>query len=275
MRWDEELPFIVSEQTGFEEAYIQEVIRCCMVVGLLSKELFESDRIITSKGIQERYKVICDTSRRVCNISEYCLISSEEKPVSSEEKPISSEEIIVSSEETPVSSVKSAQRKGNKKKENINTPQPPKGGGSKKEIPKEINKRARKLFEGHYNRMFSENYYWTAKDAGAMSQLLRKLVFQREQKNMDVSDDLVLYALQYLLDSIQEGWIFENFSVTTINSKFNEIIAQARNGKSSNEVSAQRANSLGKTSQDKTASRESLENLADTILGQLASEECP
>ena len=34
MRWDEELPFFVSEQTGFEEAYIREVIKCCLVIGL-------------------------------------------------------------------------------------------------------------------------------------------------------------------------------------------------------------------------------------------------
>ena len=53
---------------------------------------------------------------------------------------------------------------------------------------------------------------------------------ERKQKQMDVSDDSLLYALQYLLSSIKEGWIFDNFSVTNINSKFNEIISQARNG---------------------------------------------
>ena len=63
-----------------------------------------------------------------------------------------------------------------------------------------------------------------------MSQLLNKLKFQREQKKMDVSDDSLLYALQYLLSSVKEGWIFDNFSVTNINSKFNEIVAQAKNG---------------------------------------------
>ena len=47
---------------------------------------------------------------------------------------------------------------------------------------------------------------------------------------MDVSDDSLLYALQYLLSSVKEGWIFDNFSVTNINSKFNEIVAQAKNG---------------------------------------------
>lgn len=96
-----------------------------------------------------------------------------------------------------------------------------------------LNANARKAFEDHFRNTFGEEYYWTAKDAGAMSQLLNKLKFQRKQKKMDVSDDSILYALQYLLSSVKEGWIFENFSVTNINSKFNEIVAQAKKSTSS------------------------------------------
>ena len=91
MRWDDELPFIISEQTGFEEAYIQEVFKCCLIVGLFSKKLYDSDKVITSKGIQERYKSICDQLRRVCQFDEFGLISSEEIGISSEKKPINSE----------------------------------------------------------------------------------------------------------------------------------------------------------------------------------------
>ena len=118
------------------------------------------------------------------------------------------------------------QGRGNKKKKdkeiinNIIPPTPPKGEG--------LNIKARSLFETHYRQLFGSDYYWTAKDAGAMSQLLQKLKFQREQKQMDVAEDSILYALQYLLSSIKEGWIFENFSVTNINSKYNEIVSQAK-----------------------------------------------
>lgn len=90
MRWDEELPFFVSEQTGFEEAYIREVIKCCLVIGLFSKELYDSEKILTSKGIQERYQKICDLCRRNNEIYEYNIISSENISFSSEEKPVSS-----------------------------------------------------------------------------------------------------------------------------------------------------------------------------------------
>lgn len=163
------------------------------------------------------------------------------------------------------------QAKG-KKKKNINNnnpndnnipPTPPEGEG--------LNFKARSLFESHYKDTFDSDYYWTAKDAGNMSQLLQKLRFQREQKQMDTSDESILYALQYLLSSVKEGWIFENFSVANINSKFNEIVSQAKsrqNGKPSNEVQPGGAYPAGRTAQDKAASRQSLEDLADVILGQ-------
>ncbi len=85
MEWDEELPFVISEQTGFDEVYIREVIKSCLSVGLFSKELYLSDKILTSAGIQERYENISKLSKRKARIIEYCLISSEEMPITSEE----------------------------------------------------------------------------------------------------------------------------------------------------------------------------------------------
>lgn len=90
--WDKELPFIISEQSGYTEAYIQEVIDCCLNIGLLSKELFESAKVLTSKGIQERYRRICSSSRRTSVIDEYNLIPVAEKdspksPQKTTEKP--------------------------------------------------------------------------------------------------------------------------------------------------------------------------------------------
>lgn len=123
MKWDEELPFIVSEQTGFEEAYIQEVIKCCLVVGLLSKELFEKEKILSSKGIQERYKKICSDCRRICEFSEYILISSEEKNIPSEEKSVNSAKSTQIKE-------KESKGKNNKEKDNkLSSPLTPQGEG--------------------------------------------------------------------------------------------------------------------------------------------------
>lgn len=101
---------------------------------------------------------------------------------------------------------------------------------AKPKRPKGLNTNARKAFEEYFRNTFGEEYYWTAKDAGNMSQLLQKLTFSREQKQMSVDDASVLYALQVFLSSVKDGWLLENFSVTNLNSKYNEIIAQAKNG---------------------------------------------
>src|SRR5690606_9470953 len=75
IQWDDELPFLVSEPTGLDVAYVSEVIKCCLNVGLFSKEMFESERILTSKGIQERYDFICKQSRKKSSVVEYSLIN--------------------------------------------------------------------------------------------------------------------------------------------------------------------------------------------------------
>ena len=86
IKWDDELSLMFSDKTGYDEAYIGEVIRCCVNVGLLDKEMFDKG-VLTSEWIQERYSKISRTTKRICAMDEYCLISSEEKPISSEEKP--------------------------------------------------------------------------------------------------------------------------------------------------------------------------------------------
>lgn len=51
---------------------------------------------------------------------------------------------------------------------------------------------------------------------------------------MDTSDENILYAVSCFLDSIDDGWIFENYSVTNLNSKYNKIMvskAKSRNFK--------------------------------------------
>ena len=132
IRWDNDLPFIISEQTGYEDGYVHEVLRNCVALGLFDKALFESEKIYTSRSIQERYREICGSSKRRSGIEEYCLlpesgeeieasdpkkkgktepektgrgfISSEEIAINSEEMPISSEEMRINSEEIPISS---------------------------------------------------------------------------------------------------------------------------------------------------------------------------
>jgi hypothetical protein len=111
---DNELPFIISEQTGFDEAYIQQVLECCFSLGLFDKELYDTKKIITSKGIQERYSKICSLTKKRSGISEYNLITSEEMPIITERMPIITERMPL---------------KEKKRKVNKNTPLTPLAGG--------------------------------------------------------------------------------------------------------------------------------------------------
>lgn len=115
--WDEELPFAISEQTGYDEAYIREVIKSCVTLGLFSRELFENEGVLTSRGIQERYAEICELSRRVYVIEQFNLISEQKEEVSAQKKAISVQKNDINVQKTAISATK---RKVNKtKKENI------------------------------------------------------------------------------------------------------------------------------------------------------------
>lgn len=85
MRWDNELPFIVSEITGLEEKHISEVIKCCLSIGLFDKNLYEKENILTSRSIQQRYCSIKRLNKRLARIDEYRLI--EELPAPPAKKP--------------------------------------------------------------------------------------------------------------------------------------------------------------------------------------------
>lgn len=225
--WDEDLPFFIADEVGVSEGCVKEIILKAIQVGFFDVEKYSAYGILTSYGIQKRFFEI--TKRRnETEIKQEYLINADNNSIN----------VCNNS----INACNNGQRKVKERKENI-TPSPPKRGSSKTKKKKTdgLNSKARLAFEEHYRQVFSSDYYWTAKDAGAMSKLLQKLRFQREQKQLDVSDDSIIYSLRYLLSSINEGWIFENFSVTNINSKFNEIVSQiktAHNGNSRSSYSS-------------------------------------
>lgn len=78
MLWDDELPFICSELSGFDEAFISEVIKSCLSLGLFDKNLFDSEGVLTSKGIQTRYCNIQRLNKRMSRIENFSLINAPE-----------------------------------------------------------------------------------------------------------------------------------------------------------------------------------------------------
>ena len=96
-----------------------------------------------------------------------------------------------------------------------------------------LNKRAREVFEKIYQELYGTTYYWTAKDAGQMTNLLNAIKFSRQNRPLPLQNDTdsVIDALEKFLLSINKTWINDNFSVAMIASHYNEIISELKNKK--------------------------------------------
>ncbi|MFB6456536.1 DUF4373 domain-containing protein [Chitinophaga sp. Hz27] len=86
LEWDESTAFDVAEYFGLKETTVKEIVNYCCAVGLFSKELLTSERVLTSKSIQERYISWSIKARRTnIIIPEEILIIREELPKLHEE----------------------------------------------------------------------------------------------------------------------------------------------------------------------------------------------
>lgn len=218
--WDEDLSFVVADTVGTTEGAVKEVVAKAVQVGFFDKDLFEREKILTSNGIQTRFKSAVARREEIEYVVDYLVSDCKNEVIAYKNEVIDNG--------STQSKVKV------KRKKNNTTPTPPSGGRrGKKSEPKEINSKARFLFEEYFKKTFSNDYYWTAKDAGNMSDLINKLTYLRKQKGMSLDDESVLYALGVFLSSIKDGWVFEHFSVANINSQFNEILANAQQKKPS------------------------------------------
>ena len=114
-------------------------------------------------------------------------------------------------------------------KERLDAQEKPAEKKSKKKPVNPLITKGRELFESRYADLFEGGvYYWQAKDAAAMDSLTKKIIHSRQQRGMSIEEDDVLKALTAFLNSITDPWLLKNFSVTSINGKYNEIVAQAR-----------------------------------------------
>lgn len=232
--WDESTAFDVADYWGLKETKVEEIVRYCCAVGLFDKALLSNGSVLTSSSIQSRYVDMCiRAKRKEIKIPEEYLKLPEESLKILEEyrkmqegcRKVKNNKGIIDSNNT--NDIPPTPPEGDA------PPQKPRRRKPKKAEPS-LNAKARQVFEAHYKLSFDSDYYWSPKDAGNMSQLLDKLKYQRAQRELPNEDDDVLNALQYLLSSVKEGWIYEHFSVANINSQFNEIVAKAKAAKTSN-----------------------------------------
>lgn len=54
--WDEDLPFVIADSVGVSEGAVKEVILKAIQVGFFDKDIYEKYKVLTSYGIQSRFK---------------------------------------------------------------------------------------------------------------------------------------------------------------------------------------------------------------------------
>ena len=77
MLWDEDTGFLIADDVGVKESFVHEVVKTAVQVDFFNAAMFDTRGILTSAGIQRRYKEA--TARRNDNslIADYNLLSNE------------------------------------------------------------------------------------------------------------------------------------------------------------------------------------------------------
>ena len=78
-----------------------------------------------------------------------------------------------------------------------------------------------KIFLDFYLRNKQIEFYWTAKEAGSLKNLIVKLKHYTEEEK--IPDTFLA-----MLEQNKDKWINDNLSVSIINSKFNEIVSKIK-----------------------------------------------
>ncbi len=117
-----------------------------------------------------------------------------------------------------------------KKEINIITDKKPKKVVS--EFDKQIRSEGKQFFLNCYQSKNHSEFCWAAKDAVALIALLGKIKSKVREKFPHLENESpefkekLLSGYQIILTNIKDNWILERYSLTIINSKFNEIYSQ-------------------------------------------------
>lgn len=124
--YDDDTPFIIAADLYEDEDFVRDVIQFCLKLGLFDQYFYNIYRILTSHGIQMRYRNVIATCKRTACISVYNLLNvcqdTDCVPISSEETSVISSDTDVGSEENGIDSESSTQNKSKRERKEKETP---------------------------------------------------------------------------------------------------------------------------------------------------------
>ena len=232
--WDEDLPFVIADTVGVSEGAVKEVLIKALQVGFFDNTLYEKYKILTSSGIQKRFLLATYQRKETTIIPEYLIDCTNNS--------INHANNSINNSDNEQSKVKVKRNKKENKETSTN-------------VEAKKAEQAKKLA------------------AAKAATLKRRDIFYQS---------LIPYVERYGKEMIRaffDYWSELNKSETKMKFETNQTWEVAKrlatwanrekfNGKSGNSISITGTYTGGRVAQDKASSRQSLEDLADAILGQ-------
>ncbi len=217
IKWDSNSSFDIADGigVGISEDLVNQVVEFCRKEKLFSEELFISDSVLTSRGIQERYKEA--TKRRAIDLEKYLIIDTKQD--------ISVTETPVFVPETSKNVTKSTQIKVKESKVNKTITVEEKSSTGKHDFIDFLISDFKELFLKYRNR----DYELTTigKERKAIGSLLK--AYKQKPENKDKSAEQTRIELKSFFERClkisedQNKWLYNNMTLPIINSKLNEI----------------------------------------------------
>ena len=140
--WDEDTMFLVADEVGAKEGLVEEIVNKAVQVGFFDKDKFEKYKILTSKGIQSRYREAAKKRKEIV-ISDIYLVNDE----FTEKKPSNNSN---NESDNPINSHDNQQSKVKKSKVNKSKENSSSGNSNFEEL--------RKFYEGNFGMLNSLIY---------------------------------------------------------------------------------------------------------------------
>ena len=181
--------------------------------------MFDDEKFRDGK-ITSRKKVVTEKSRDGKNTSQKNNIDNKEIQDIEKNKKNGDIASIIIDAETP-ESVKEIPQKEERKKD----------GGTK---VYSLQYRCQSYFLQEYEKYKGTSYRFNKVDAANLKGIIDGLKYMQRQENLPCDDDSIEAAFQIFINSLicikPDKWVDTHFSIPVINSKFNEIYSQLKNG---------------------------------------------
>lgn len=101
-----------------------------------------------------------------------------------------------------------------------------------KESTSSLSGMAKVRFCDVYRELTNETYYWTAKDAGCMNILLKKIRAKMIEAGSACEDNEVANTMEYYIRQAYkvDPWIADHYNVANLNSQFNNLYNKIKYG---------------------------------------------